>query len=75
MFPIINSQLVYLLINISNPTFLAYCGRGEGHRTNSCLKAVVGGKQGHVVKYFHSNKSSFVSVELHGDHETASTLR
>ena len=29
-------------------TFLKNCGRGEGHRTTTCPKTVVGGKQGNA---------------------------
>ena len=29
-------------------TFLKNCGRGEGFRTTTCHKTVVGGKQGHA---------------------------
>ena len=41
-------------------TFLKNCGRGEGHRTTTCLKTVVGVSMGMLpVEYFCSNKDSF----------------
>ena len=53
-------------------TFLKHCGRGESLGTITCLKTVVGGKQGHVpCKIFMLQQSLFlVSVEFNGDHKT-----
>ena len=57
-------------------TFSKICGRGESHKSNSCLMTVVGGEQRHAsVKYFCSCKAFFVSVKFHGYHKTVSILR
>ena len=53
-------------------TFLYDCGRGEGFRTTTCLKTVVGISNGMFpVKYFCSTKPLFESVEFDVDHKTA----
>ena len=52
-------------------TFLKDCGRGESLGTTTCLKPVVGGKQGHAPCRM---QPLFVSVEFHGDHETVTEL-
>ena len=42
-------------------TFLKNCGRGESLRTTTCLKTVVGGKQGHATcKIFALQQSLFL---------------
>ena len=44
----------------SPPHISKNCVRGESLDITTCLKTVVGGKQGHTpVKYFRSSKASF----------------
>ena len=40
-------------------TFLKHCGRGVGLVNTTCMKTVVGSKQGLPVKYFRSIKAYF----------------
>ena len=57
-------------------TFLKNCCRGEGLRTTTCLKVVVGLSKGMLpVKYFCFNKAIFVLMEFHVDHNTVPKLR
>ena len=45
------------------------CRRGESLETTTCRKTVVGVIKGMLpVKYIHSNKAIFVSVQSHRDH-------
>ena len=54
-------------------TFLKNCGRGESLKTTTCVKTVVGGKQGHAPCEILSlyKTSFFVSIKFNGDHTTA----
>ena len=55
--------------NSFSTTFLKDCGKGEGLRTTTCTKTVVGVSKGILpVKRFCFNKAFFVSVQFHGDH-------
>ena len=49
-----------IILSVVSITFLKNCGRGEGHRTTTCLNTMVGVDKGMLaVKYFFSNKASF----------------
>ena len=58
-------------------TFLKNCGRDESLGTTTCLKNVVGGKQGHALCNIHLLQQSlfFVSVKFHGDHAADTKLK
>ena len=58
------------VVVIFSSTFLMNCGRSESLRIVTCLKTVVGGKQGHA-----PCKMLFVSVECFEDHRTVRMLR
>ena len=54
-------------------TFLLNCGASKSLRATTCLKTVVGGKQGHApckIPYLQQSNNTFVSVDFHGDHKT-----
>ena len=53
-------DVVFLLSLASFPTtFLTICGRGESHRTTTCLETVAVVSKGMLpVTYFCANKSS-----------------
>ena len=53
------------------------CGRDESLGSTTCLKTVVGGKQGHVLCKILLPQQSlfFVSVEFNVDHKTVTKLR
>ena len=60
----------------SSSTFLKNCDGGESLGTTTCRKTVVGGKQGYApCKILSPYDSSFLSVELNGDHKTATKMR
>ena len=63
-------DVAFLPFRASLPiTFLNSCGGGESLGTTTYVKTVVGVRKGMLpVKHLRSNKSSFVSVEFHGDH-------
>ena len=71
-------DVAFLPSKASLPTmFLKHCGRGESLGTITCLKTVVGGKQGHALcKILSLQQSPFlVSVECHGDRKTVIKMR
>ena len=50
-------------VNFSS-TFLKNCVSGEAFRTTTCLRPVVGGKQGHVPCKIHSLQQSLFLCQL-----------
>ena len=60
---------------VFQPHFLQICDKGGSLKNTTCLKTVVGVSKGMLpVKYFRSNKASFVSVNLYGDRNTVKKL-
>ena len=58
------------------PLFLIIVVDVEALGPPQVIKLWLGVRKGMLpVKYFRSNKASFVSVELHGDHNTVTKLR
>ena len=56
-------------------TFLKNCGRDESLGATTCHETVVVVSKGMLpVKYCNSSRASFVSVEIHGDHESVTKL-
>ena len=63
------------LLRYFSTTYLKNCGGGEGLRTTTCLKAVVGvSKVMLPVKYVCPNKASFVSIKFNGDNKAEVNL-
>ena len=67
--------LAFLPSRVSfSTTYLKNCGSGESIGTIGCLWLGVGKGMLHV-KYFRSNKASFVSIKFPGDLKTVTRLR
>ena len=70
-------NVTFLLSEASfSATFLNNCGRGESLRTTTCLRSLVGCRQGHdPCEILLLKQSLFVSVKSYRGHKTVMELR